>query len=81
MKNLMFCSGIICLLLATLGLIGFLPFDIWASVVDIFIGRPEGAFYKIVPSENSGLDIFVLVIIGVSLILLSRLNLKRTDSS
>lgn len=81
MRKLFFYSGIICLLLAAIGLIGFLPVDIWTYVIDIFIDRPEGVFYKIVPSENAGIEIIALVVVGVSLILLGKLNLKRGDSN
>jgi len=81
MRKLFFYSGIICLLLTAIGLIGFLPVDIWTYVIDIFIDRPEGVFYKIVPSENAGIEIIALVVVGVSLILLGKLNLKRGDSN
>lgn len=66
---------------AAFGLIGFLPVDIWTYVIDIFIDRPEGVFYKIVPSENAVIELAALTIVGVSLILLGKLNLKRDHSN
>lgn len=81
MRKLMLYVGIVCLLLAALGLAGFLPVGIWASVIDIFIDRPKGVFYKVVPSENAGIELIALAVVGVSLILLSKLNLKRGNSN
>lgn len=81
MRKLLFYSGIICLLLASLGLFGVLPVDLWTSIIDIFIERSERVFYKIVPSENAGIELIVLAAVGVSLILLSKLNLKRGNSN
>lgn len=47
----------------------------------LFIDRPAENFHKIAPSENAGVELIVLSIVGVGLILLKRLNLKCGDSN
>ena len=82
MRRLMFYSGVMCLLFVVFGLVlGFVPVELWSFIIDIFIDRPQGVFYKIVPSENAGIGIIVLSAVGLILILLSRLNLNRSDSN
>ena len=73
MKKLFFLLGVLCLLYAGLYMLGFLPVSVWQYALDLFIEREPNTYYKIVPSESSGYEAIVACLVGVLLIVISKL--------
>lgn len=75
MRKVVFVSGVLCLLYVGLGLVaGLLPVDVWSYILDLFVEREPGTFYKIVPSEGANYQIAFVSFIGMALIVLSRIK-------
>ena len=81
MKKLSFLLGILCILYASLYLLGFLPVDVWQYVLDLFIEREPNTFYKIVPSEGAGYQAIVVCFVGLALIYFAKSPFKKVPSS
>lgn len=81
MKKIAFIGGVLCLLYVSLGLLaGLLPVNFWAYILDLFIEREPGTFYKVVPSEGAKYQIPLVTLIGIVLITLSRIKFKKENN-
>ncbi len=75
MRKIAFVCGVLCLLYVGLGLVvGLLPVGFWSYILDLFVKREPGAFYKIVPSEWANFQIIFVSFIGIALIVLSKIK-------
>ena len=79
MKKLFFLLGVLCLLYAGLYMLGFLPVSVWQYALDLFIERESNTYYKIVPSEGSGYEAIVACLVGVLLIVISKLPIGSNN--
>jgi hypothetical protein len=78
MRKVVFFCGVLCLLYVGLGLVaGLLPVDVWSYILDHFVKREPGTFYKIVPSEGANYQIVFVSFIGIALIVLSKMKKSR----
>lgn len=81
MKKIAFIGGVLCLLYVSLGLLaGLLPVNFWAYILDLFIERETGTFYKVVPSEGAKYQIPFVALIGIFSIILSRVKFKKENN-
>lgn len=76
MKKLSFLLGVLCFLYAGLYLLGYLPVSIWEYVLGLFMEREPNTYYKIVPTEGTGYEAIVACLIGVLLIVISKLPIR-----
>lgn len=81
MKTLSLWLGVLCVLYACLYLLGFLPVSVWQYALDLFIEQEPNTFYKIVPTEGAGYHAIAAFLIGLALILYSKIPFKRRTSS
>ncbi|WP_299587740.1 hypothetical protein [uncultured Microbulbifer sp.] len=77
MKKLSFWLGILCIVYTALYLLGFLPVSVWQYILDLFTDREPNIFYKIVPSKGSGYQAAAAFLVGLALILFSKLPPKK----
>lgn len=76
MKKLSFILGVLCVVYAGLYLLGFLPISAWQYILDLFIEHEPNTYYKVVPSEGTGYQAVIALLIGVVLIVFSKFPLK-----
>lgn len=81
MKRLSFWLGVLCILYASLYLLGVLPVSVWQYVLDLFIERDANTYYKIVVSEGAGYEAIVACLIGIVLIAFPKLYPKAKPSN
>ena len=80
MRKIAFIGGVLCLLYVGLGLIaGLLPVDLWSYILDLFTVREPNTYYKIVPAEGSNYQIVFVTLVGITLIVLSKVKLKNEN--
>lgn len=80
MRKTAFIGGVLCLLYVGLGLVvGLLPVDLLSYILDLFVEREHGTFYKIVPAEGANYQVVVVTLIGIVLIALSKIKLKNVE--
>jgi hypothetical protein len=80
MRKIVFIVGVLCLLYVSLGLVaGLLPIDFWSYILDFFIERNTYTYYKIVPTEGTNYQVAFVTLLGVVLIILSKIKFKSTD--
>ena len=76
MRKIAFIGVVLCLLYVGLGLIaGLLPVDLWSYILDLFIVREPNTYYKIVPTEGATYQIVFVTLVGITLIVLSKVKL------
>ncbi|HCS64175.1 MAG TPA: hypothetical protein DIW64_08900 [Cellvibrio sp.] len=78
MRKVAFISGVICLIYVVFGLLlGLLPVQFWSYIIDLFVERKPGEFYKIVPTAGAGFQIALFTVVGIILIVLSKFKLPN----
>jgi hypothetical protein len=78
MNKIAFIGGVLCLLYVSLGILaGLLPVNLWTYILDLFVEREPGTFYKVVPTEGATYKIPLVTLVGIALIVLSRMKVKK----
>ena len=81
MRKIAFIGGVLCLLYVSLGLLaGLLPVNFWAYILDLFVEREPGTFYQVVPAEDAAYQIPLVTLVGIALIVLSRIKFKKENN-
>jgi len=81
MRRIAFIGGVLCLLYVSLGLlVGLLPVSFWLDILGLFVEREPDTFYKIVPVEGASYQVLFVMFIGIALIALSKIKLKKANS-
>ena len=60
-------------------LVNILPVDIWGAVLEFFHHNNSKVYYKIVPAEGSKSYVLVSLLLGLVLIVYSKIPDKNTD--
>lgn len=82
MRKIAFIGGVLCLLYVSLGLVaGLLPVNFWSYIIELFVEQKRDTFYKIVPAESANYQIVLVTLIGIALITLSKIKLKKSDNT
>lgn len=80
MRKIALIVGLLCLLYVSLGLVSrLLPIDFWFYILELLIERDTRTYYKIVPTEGASQQIAYVALLGVALIILSKIKFKSTD--
>lgn len=80
MRKTAFIGGVLCLLYVGLGLVvGLLPVNFLSHILDLFVEREQGTFYKIVPAEGTNYQVVLVALVGIALIALSKIKFKKAE--
>ena len=75
MEKIAFIGGVLCLIYVGIGLIAdLLPGDFWYFILDLFIDRKPNAYYKIVPAARANYKIAFVMLVGIALIVVSKIK-------
>lgn len=78
MRKIAFVCGVLCFLYVGLGLVaGLLPIDVWSYIIDLFNERDAHTYYKIVPTGSADYQIPFVTLLGVALIVLSKIKFRN----